>query len=84
VESQTAAPGPRIELSPCGRTGKVEPGAPVLRGTAEVVTEEAAVAYAARRIKDKYGFEFRVITLVEALLSRGRKQRVALRIRPAG
>lgn len=74
---------PRIELTPCGRTGKVEPGAPVLRGTAEVVSDEPAVAHAARRIRHKYGLQFRVITFVEALLSGGRKPRVALRIRPA-
>lgn len=74
---------PRIELSPCGRTGKVQPGAPVLRGTAEVVTDEPAVADAARRIKDKYGLQFRIITFIEALLSGGRKPRVALRIQPA-
>ena len=75
---------PRIELTPCGRTGKVEPGAPVLRGTAEVVTDTAVVDRAAARIKTKYGLQFRIITFVEAVVSRGRKPRVALRITPTG
>ncbi|CAN5418447.1 PPOX class F420-dependent oxidoreductase [soil metagenome] len=71
---------PRVELTPCNRTGKVEAGAPVLQGTAEVITDPAYVGRAEAAIKTKYGFEFRIITLVEAVLARGRKTRVALRI----
>jgi PPOX class probable F420-dependent enzyme len=71
---------PRVELTPCGRSGKVQPGAPVLRGTAEVVTDGSYVAKTAARIQEKYGIQFRVVTLLEAVLARGRKPRVALRI----
>ncbi|MGB3484834.1 MAG: PPOX class F420-dependent oxidoreductase [Mycobacterium sp.] len=74
---------PRVELSPCGRTGKVAADAPVLRGTAEVLTEAATVSHAAALIKDKYGLEFRIVTVAEAVLARGRKPRVALRISTA-
>lgn len=75
---------PRVELTPCSRTGKVAPGSPVLQGTAEVVTDAAAVDGAARLVKAKYGLQFRLVTTIEALLSRGRKPRVALRISPTG
>jgi uncharacterized protein len=71
---------PRVELAPSGRTGKVADGAPVLHGTAEVVTDPSYVDHAEAVIKAKYGFEFRIITFVEAVLARGRKPRVALRI----
>lgn len=73
-----------MELTPCSRTGKVAPGAPVLRGTAEVVTDTAAVDGAAHLVKAKYGLQFRLITTIEAVLARGRKPRVALRISPTG
>jgi PPOX class probable F420-dependent enzyme len=73
---------PRVEMTPCSRTGKVAPGAPVLHGTAEVVTDTAAVDRAEALIKAKYGLQFRIITALEALLSRGRKPRVALQISP--
>lgn len=71
---------PRVELAPSGRTGTVAEGAPVLHGTAEVVTDPAYVKKAEAAIRAKYGFEFRIITFVEAVLARGRKPRVALRI----
>jgi len=71
---------PRVELRPCNRTGKVAAEAPVLHGTAEVVTDPSYVSRAEAAIKTKYGFEFHVITCVEAVLARGRKTRVALRI----
>ncbi|MET0899244.1 MAG: PPOX class F420-dependent oxidoreductase [Mycobacterium sp.] len=71
---------PRVRLTACSRTGKVAPGAPVLEATAVVIADPPEVARVAGRIKDKYGFEFRVITFVEAVLARGRKTRVALQI----
>ena len=71
---------PRVQLTPCGRTGKVAPGARVLEATAVVITDPHRVAGVAGRIKDKYGVAFRIITFVEALLARGRKPRVALQI----
>lgn len=75
---------PRVTLTPCGRTGKVAAGAPTLHATAEVVSEDDYVARAAALIKAKYGLQFHVITSIEALFTRGRKERVAVRITPVG
>jgi PPOX class probable F420-dependent enzyme len=71
---------PRVRLAPCNRTGKVAPDAPVLEATAVVIEDPTQVAQVEARVKEKYGFEFRVITMVEAVLARGRKPRVAVRI----
>jgi uncharacterized protein len=75
---------PRVELRPCTRTGKVAADAPVVTGTAEVLTDERQVGHAADVIKRKYGFEFTVVTWVERVVARGSRDRVALRITPAG
>lgn len=74
---------PRVTLAPSGRTGKVAAGAPTLHGTAEVVEDAATVARAADLIKAKYGLQFHVITSIEAIFTRGRKERVALLITPS-
>jgi PPOX class probable F420-dependent enzyme len=71
---------PRVQLSPSNRTGKVAPDAPALDATGVVIDDPAQVAQVEARIKQKYGIEFRVITMVEAVLARGRKPRVAIRI----
>jgi PPOX class probable F420-dependent enzyme len=71
---------PRVQLTPCSRSGKVAAGAPVLDATAVVISDPPHVSRVAGRIKRKYGFEFRIITFVEAVLARGRKTRVALQI----
>jgi len=74
---------PRVTLSPCGRTGKVRTQRPPLAGTAEVISDPSEVARVESLIKHKYGLEFRVVTLVETIAARGRKQRVVLRITPS-
>lgn len=74
---------PRVTLTASGRTGKVAENAPVFAGSAEVLRDPGEVARVEGLIKRKYGFEFRIITFVEAVISRGRKPRVALRITPA-
>lgn len=74
---------PRITLTPCGRTGKVQPGETVVDGTAEVVTDPEDVTRVEALIKRKYGLEFRIVTLIEAIAARGRKPRFALRITPS-
>ncbi len=71
---------PRVTLTACGRTGKVRAGAPVVEGTAEVITDPWEVARVESLVKRKYGFEFRVVTLLEAIAARGRKPRFVLRI----
>jgi uncharacterized protein len=71
---------PRVTLTPCGRTGKVQAGAPVVDATAEVITDAAEVTRVESLIKGKYGLEFRLVTLIETIAARGRKPRFAVRI----
>jgi len=71
---------PRVTVTASGRSGKVRAGQPAFDGTAEVITDPAEVARTEALVKGKYGLEFRVVTLIEALVARGRKPRVALRI----
>ncbi|WP_197383022.1 PPOX class F420-dependent oxidoreductase [Mycolicibacterium mengxianglii] len=73
---------PRVELTPCNRSGGVPAGAPVLRARADVIADPSYVSQVEAAIKDKYGLMFRLVTLVETVRSRGRKSRVALRITP--
>ena len=70
----------RVELTPCGRTGKVTDDAESTNGSAVVDTDPVEAARVEQLIKAKYGFEFHVITLVERIIARGRKDRVVLRI----
>lgn len=71
---------PRVTLTACGRTGKVPTGQPVFEGTAEVRTDAAEVARVEALAKKKYGWQFRVVTLIEAIAARGRKPRCVLHI----
>ena len=70
---------PRVELRPCGRTGKVADGAPVRTGTARIEDRDRPDLF-----RGKYGLEYRLFMGIERLGKGGRKQRVLLRIRPAG
>ena len=70
----------RVEVTPCGRTGQVRDGAEVTSGSAVVDADPAETARVERLIKGKYGFEFDVITALERIVARGRKERVAVRI----
>lgn len=72
----------RVTLRACGRTGRVDAGEPVLEGTAEVVTDPVEVSRVENLVRQKYGLEFRVVTLIETIAARGRKSRVLLRISP--
>jgi PPOX class probable F420-dependent enzyme len=74
---------PRVTLTPCGRTGKVSHGQPVVEATAEVLTDAQEVARVESLIKRKYGLEFRLVTLIETIAAGGRKPRFALRITPS-
>lgn len=74
---------PRVTLTPCGRTGKVRDDQPVLAGTSEVITDTDEVTRVESLIKRKYGLEYRIVTLIEAIAARGRKPRVVLRISPS-
>ena len=56
---------------------------PLLASTAEVITDPSEVTRVESLVKHKYGLEFRVVTLIETIVARGRKPRVVLRITPA-
>lgn len=61
---------PRVELRECTARGRVRPGAPVVAGRAELITdpqEQAALVAALRR---KYGLQFSAFETVERLLVR--------------
>jgi uncharacterized protein len=74
---------PRVTLASCSRTGKMRAGQPALAGTAKVITDPTEVARVESLIKQKYGLEFRVVTIIETIAARGRKPRVVLRITPS-
>jgi uncharacterized protein len=71
---------PRVVIAACGRTGKVRAGEPKIEGTAKVITEPEVIARAESLLKRKYGWMYRVVTLIEASAARGRKARFVLRI----
>lgn len=73
---------PRVVLIRSSRTGKVNPVEQELVGTAVVEESTNAVSKVEQLIRRKYGVEFVLITRIEALVARGRKPRVALRISP--
>jgi PPOX class probable F420-dependent enzyme len=73
---------PRVTLQACDRRGKVEPGAPVVEGTTEIITDTAAAEAVNRRLQRKYGLEFRLFMAIEWVVRRGNSDRVVLRITP--
>lgn len=73
---------PRVVLTRSSRTGKVDPVEPGLLGTAVVEEAPDAVSKVEQLIRRKYGVEFILITTIEAVVARGRKPRVVLRISP--
>jgi len=68
---------PRVEMRPCSRGGTVPDGAPLVTGVAEVVAPDDA---STRALGAKYGWQYRLITKVEKLVSRRNRERDILRI----
>lgn len=66
---------PRVEMRPCGRTGKVRDGAPVVAGQVEIVDQDQPQLF-----RSKYGLEYRLFMGIERLGKAGRRPRVLLRI----
>ena len=71
---------PRVELRPSSRRGQVAGDAPVATGVAEVVAPSERATAALRM---KYGLQYRLITGLERVLARGRRERVILRLTEA-
>ena len=74
---------PQVTLQACHRRGKVDPDAPVVEGSAQIVDDSVASEAVSRRLLGKYGLEFRIFMAIEWLLRRGNSDRVVLRITPA-
>jgi PPOX class probable F420-dependent enzyme len=73
---------PRVELRPSTRFGSVADDAPVVRGTAEVLDDEASEERVGDVVGSKYGLEYRAIMGIEGVASSGSRRRVMLRIAP--
>ncbi len=74
---------PRIELRPCDRRGRVEDGVTRETAVAELIEDPHQVELVRGVMRRKYGVEYRVFMVIEALLRRTRHtERVGLRIRP--
>ncbi|KQQ10002.1 PPOX class F420-dependent oxidoreductase [Rathayibacter sp. Leaf296] len=71
---------PRVTLVPCDRRGRAQEGAPVVEGTARIVSDEDTVERLGRVFLGKYRLEYRVFMVIERLVSRGDRTRVMLRI----
>jgi PPOX class probable F420-dependent enzyme len=69
----------RVELRPCGRTGKVDPGAATVGGRAVVLDDPAAHDRVAGAVRRKYGLEYLLVMGVERV-ARRESRRVAVRI----
>lgn len=70
----------RVQLQPCGRTGTVADGAPLREGRATLDDGSISGERATRALAAKYGWQYRLIGLVEPLLRRRRPDRVIVRI----
>ena len=68
---------PRVELRPCSRGGKVAETAPTVSAHASVVAPDARSEAALRA---KYGWQYRLVSMLENLTRRRGRERVILRI----
>ncbi|WP_299444771.1 PPOX class F420-dependent oxidoreductase [uncultured Phycicoccus sp.] len=71
----------RVELRPCDVRGQVADGAPMYRGEAEVVRDDAGVRAVRAALAAKYGWQARLLSAANAaagLTGVGRKPRAAI------
>jgi PPOX class probable F420-dependent enzyme len=73
----------RVEMRPCGRSGKVETDAVTVAGRATIVDDDASRALLTTVFGAKYRLEYRIFLFIEGLGKSGNKNRVLLRITPA-
>ena len=74
----------RVELRPCDRRGRVADGAPTSTAVAEIRDEPGAVDRVRAVMRAKYGAEYRIFMVIEALVRRSRHtDRVAVHLRPS-
>jgi PPOX class probable F420-dependent enzyme len=73
----------RVELRPCTRMGKVADGVEPVAGIASIHGDAATRDRLTGVIRKKYGFEYHLITTIETIVAKRRKERVILRITAA-
>src|SRR4051812_2410809 len=61
---------PRVELRPCDRRGRVEEGAPVVAAEVEILDTEPGVDAVREVMRRKYGLEYAVFMVIEAIVRR--------------
>ncbi|MEJ5913680.1 PPOX class F420-dependent oxidoreductase [Pseudokineococcus sp. 1T1Z-3] len=77
----------RVLLAPCGRLGRVAPGAPVVEARGRVLGPDGEHPGAVAALAAKYGVAFRVVLTLEAAMRRrrgGDTARVVVALEPAG
>lgn len=71
----------RVTVLECSRGGTVEEGAVPVEAVASVSADPADVERVTRRLAEKYGFQFKIVMLIERISSRGRsRDRAAITI----
>ena len=76
---------PRVELRPCDRRGRVADGAPMVPALAEILRSPAGVEAVREVMRRKYGAEYVVFMVIEAIMRRRRHtDRVGLLLHPLG
>ena len=74
----------RVELRPCDRRGRVADGAPTSTAVAEIRDEPGAVDRVRAVMREKYGAEYRIFMVIEAIVRRSRHTaRVGVHLRPS-
>ncbi|MET3807932.1 PPOX class probable F420-dependent enzyme [Nakamurella sp. UYEF19] len=75
---------PDVEMRPCGRTGRVEAGAPVTSGRVTFLTDPNSRERAIRILRRKYRLEYYLVMGIELLTRPRHRDRLILRISPTG
>lgn len=70
-----------VELRPCDRRGRVAPDAPTVTGRADIVDDPATMRAVADGLRAKYGWQYRLVTVLEKLRP-SMTDRVVVTVRP--
>lgn len=70
----------RVEVAPSSRGGRVADHAPTVEAVAEIDPSAATLAHVSNLLSDKYGFQYKLVMLIEKVFSRGSRDRDVIRI----
>lgn len=70
----------RVELTPSNHSGKIKPGAIAVPGFASIHGDSATIDRLSPAFLKKYGFQYRILMIIETLVAKRQKARVVLRI----